>query len=164
MSDPADLTRPPTPPEKLRVDGTHLIFCTENQGLEEFGIPLEELQAAEENPNVDVRPKNAVKWFGEAGSLSAFLLGMTAWQAVLSLPEKGRCPFPQKQLKKLLAFFEPVGGPDVRIGAHRFGLVDRTNGIVAAYLYNTESLYVGSSRDAALEALEKKSRLDFESL
>ena len=78
------------PPEKLRVDGSHLIFCEENQGLEDFGIPLAEIATPAERPNptVDVRAKGKPKWFGEAGKLSAFLLGMTAWQVVWRCPRK----------------------------------------------------------------------------
>jgi hypothetical protein len=154
------------PPEKLRADATHLIFCEENQGLEDFGIPLAELATPAERPNptVDVRPKGHSKWFAEAGKLSAFLLGMTAWQVALALPEKARCPYPEDELKKLLAYFEPVGAPKVRLGGHRFGLVDRSRSIVAAYLHTTEMLYVGSSREDALEELEQKAGLDLESL
>src|SRR5690242_16746781 len=39
------------PPEKLRVEGDHLIFCEENQRLEDFGIPLAELAKPTERPN-----------------------------------------------------------------------------------------------------------------
>jgi hypothetical protein len=154
------------PPEKLRVDGSHLIFCEENQGLEDFGIPLAEIARPTERPNptVDVRSKGNPKWFCEAGNLSAFLLGMTAWQVVLALPEKARCPFPEDELKKLLAFFEPIGAPQVRLGGHRFGLVDRKNSIVATYFHTTEMLYVGSPREDVLDELEQKSGLDLESL
>jgi hypothetical protein len=154
------------PPEKLRADADHLIFCEENQGLEDFGIPLKELATPAERPNptVDVRPKADPKWFGEAGKLSAFLLGMTAWQVALALPEKARCPYPQDELKKLLPYFEPVGLPKVRLGGHRFGLVDRSHSIVAAYVHTTEMLYVGSPRENALEELEQRLGLDLESL
>lgn len=154
------------PPEKLRVDGDHLIFCEENQGLEDFGIPLGEIARPTERPNptVDVRSKINPKWFGEAGKLSAFLLGMTAWQVVLALPEKARCPYPEDDLKELLAFFEPAGEAKVRLGGHRFGLVDRKNSIVAIYFHTTEMLYVGSSREGVLDEFEEKSGLDLESL
>lgn len=152
------------PPEKLRVDGEHLIFCEENQGLEDFGLPLEAVRAAEPNPRVDVRPKRAPRWTVEASALSAFLLGMTAWQVVLSLPEKARCPFPERELQKLRAFFEAVGAAEVRLGGHRFGLVDRKNSIVAAYLHNTETLYVGSPREDVLDQLEQQAGLELESL
>jgi hypothetical protein len=154
------------PPEKLRADASHLIFCEENQGLEDFGIPLAELAAPAERPNptVDVRRKGESRWFGEAGKLSAFLLGMTAWQVALSLPEKARCPYPEGDLKKLLPDFEAVGAPKVRLGTSRFGLVDRNRAIVAAYVHTTEMLYVGSPREDALEELERKLGLHLESL
>ncbi len=80
------------------------------------------------------------------------------------LPEKARCPYPEDELKKLLPDFEPVGAPKVRLGAHRFGLVDRSRSIVAAYVHTTEMLYVGSPREDVLEELEQRLGLDFDSL
>jgi hypothetical protein len=152
------------PPEQLRVDGDHLIFCGENQGLESFGIPLEALKAGKPNPAVDVRRMNASRWTNEASALTAFLLGMTAWQVALALPEKARCPYPEADLKKLLPYFEPVGAPIVRLGGDRTALVDRTRSIVAAYVHITEMLYLGSPREDVLEELEQKLGLEFESL
>jgi len=155
------------PPDKLHVDCEHLIFCKERQGLEDFGIALADIAALAERPNppVDVRPKGRSEWLlGEEGNLSAFLLGMTAWQVALMLPEKARCSVPEKDLKKLLAFFEPVGAPDVRLGSSRFGLVDRKNSIVAAYFCPDEMLYVGTPREDVLDKLERRARLDLESL
>ena len=152
------------PPEKLRVDDDHLIFCGENQGLESFGLRLDSLQAGRPNPPVDVRADGNPKWFGEAGKLSAFLLGMTAWQVVLALPEKARCPYPENDLKKLLPRFEPVGDPKVRLGGQYFGLVDRSHSIVAAYVHTSQMLYVGSPREDVLDELEQQLGLDLESL
>jgi hypothetical protein len=152
------------PPDKLRVDDDHLIFCGENQGLEGFGIPLESLKAGKPNPAVDVRRLNATRWTNEASALTAFLLGMTAWQVALALPEKARCPYPETDLKKLLPYFEPVGAPKVRLGGDRTALVDRGRSIVAAYVHITEMLYLGSPREDVLEELEQKLGLDFESL
>jgi hypothetical protein len=154
------------PLDKLRVDGDHLIFCEENQGLEDFGILLEELRKPTEwpNPSVGVRRKKARRWMLEASSLSAFLVGMAAWQAVLSMPETARCDLPRKRLEKKLASFEPVGAQDEQLCGPRCALVDRKNAIVAAYLYNTEQLYVGSVHDTAFDELEERSGLDLESL
>jgi hypothetical protein len=152
------------PPDKLRVDDGHLIFCGENQGLEGFGIPLDALKAGRPNPGVHVKPANGSRWTSEASALTAFLLGMTAWQVALALPEKARCPYPEKELKKLLPFFEPVGAPNVRLGGHRTALVDRSRSIVGAYVHITEMLYVGSPREDVLEELEQKLGLDFDSL
>jgi hypothetical protein len=154
------------PPEKLRIDGDHLIFCAEDQGLEDYGIPLDQLAKPAEfpNPSVRMRPQGRQMWGMEASATSAFLLGMGAWQAVLALDETARCKLPRKQLKQLLAFFEPVGDTDVRVGGPYWGLVDRKNAIVAAYVLSTEMLYVGSASDTALEELAEKSGLDFESL
>jgi hypothetical protein len=154
------------PPEKLRVDGEQLIFCEENEGLEDFGISLEALAALAErpNPSVHVRRQGELRWFAEAGNVSAFLLGMEAWQVVLSLPEKTRCNMQSNELKGLLAFFEPVGGPKVRLGSQYFGMVDRKNAIVAAYMHTSETLYVGSARANALDELKNKSQLNFEPL
>jgi hypothetical protein len=153
-------------PEKLRVDGDHLIFCEENQGLEDFGIPLARLARLAESPNpsVDLRRLHETRWFCEAGKLSAFLLGMMAWQVALALPEKARCPYPENELKKLVAFFEPVGEPKVRLGAQFFGLVDRKHSIVAAYLHTSEMLYVGSPLEDVLDELEQKAGLELDSL
>ncbi len=153
-------------PDKLRVESDHLIFCEENQGIASYGIPLAELRelAKAPNPSVAAKAVNQPKWFSESSSLSAFLLGLGAWQALLSEPEKARCELPQKQLKTLRAFFEPVGTPEVRLGGDRIGLVDRKNSIVAAYLYNSETLYVGSPLEDALDELEKRSGLELESL
>jgi hypothetical protein len=152
------------PPEKLWVDDDHLIFCGENQGLESFGISLEPLHAGRPNPPVQARSEKNPKWFGEAGKLSAFLLGMTAWNVVLALPEKARCPYPEDDLKKLLPRFEPVGEPKVRLGAQYFGLVDRSHSIIAAYVHTSQMLYVGSPREDALEELEQTLGLDLDSL
>jgi len=153
------------PPEKLRVHGDHLIFCEERQGLEDFGIALADIAANQPNPPVDVRPKGRSDWLvGEEGKLSAFLLGMTAWQVALMLPEKARCAFPQKNLKKLLKFFEPVGAADVRVGSSRFALVDRKHSIVAAYFHTDEMLYVGTPDEDVLDELEERAKLDFDSL
>ena len=154
------------PPEKLRIDGEHLIFCAENQGLQDYGMPIEELRKGTEDPNptVRLRRKGASRWTVEASELSAFLLGTTAWQAVLSLPEKARCEFPEDDLPKLLAFFEPVGEPDVRLGGDMFALVNRQRAVVAAYIHTSETLYVGSSDETVLEELEEKLQLDFDSL
>ena len=52
----------------------------------------------------------------------------------------------------------------MRLGGHRFGLVDRKHSIVAAYVHTTEMLYVGSPREDVLDELEQKSGLEFESL
>jgi len=153
-------------PEKLRVERDHLIFCEENQGLALYGIPLEELGKLAEtsNPSVDMNPTAGTKWFCESSSLSAYLLGLGAWQALLSVPEKARSEFPRKELKTLKAFFEPVGTPDVRLGADWIALVDRKNSIVAAYLYHSEMLYVGSPLDDALDEFEERSGLVLDSL
>jgi len=152
------------PPEKLRVDADHLIFCEENQGLEDFGIPLESLQAARPDPQVDVRPLHARSWTVEAPALSAFMLGMTAWQVLLALPEKARCLFPQDELNKLLALFEPVGAPQAQFEGPRFALVDRRSSIVAAYEYTSGMLYVGSPLEDVLDELGQKAGLDLDSL
>jgi len=155
------------PPEKLRVDGDHLIFCEERQGLEDIGIALADIAALAERPNppVAVRPKGRSEWLaGEEGPLAAFLLGMTAWQVALMLPEKARCPVPASDLARLLAFFEPVGASNVRGGSSRFGLVDRKHSLVAAYLRTDEMLYVGTPREDVLEDLEQRAELDLESL
>jgi hypothetical protein len=155
------------PPEKLRVDGNHLIFCEERQGLEDFGIALADIAALGERPNppVNVRPQGRGEWLvAEEGTLSAFLLGMTAWQVALMLPERARCPLPERDLPRLLAFFEPVGTPRMRVGSSRFGLVDRKRSIVAAYFCADEVLYVGTPHEDALEKLAKKSGLELESL
>jgi len=152
------------PPEKLRVDDDHLIFCGENQGLESFGISLEPLRAGRPNPPVQVRSEKNPKWFGESGKLSAFLLGMTAWNVVLALPEKARCPYPEDDLPKLLPRFEPVGEPKVRLGSQYFGLVDRSHSIVAAYVHTSQMLYVGSPREDVLDELEQALGLDLDSL
>jgi len=152
------------PPEKLRVDDDHLIFCGENQGLEGFGIPLEAVKAGKPNPGVHVRQMHGSRWTSEASALTAFLLGMTAWQVALALPEKARCPYPEKELKKLLSDFEAVGAPKVRLGGHRTALVDRNRSVVAAYVHITEMLYLGSPREDVLEELEQKLGLDFDSL
>ncbi|MEP7245259.1 MAG: hypothetical protein ABI885_16505 [Gammaproteobacteria bacterium] len=153
-------------PEKLRSESAHLIFCEEDQGLEDFGIPLGELAnlATVPNPSVAVKARKAREWFSESSSLSAFLLGVGVWQAILALPEKARCKMPKTELKKVAAFFQPLGAPDVRLGGHRIGLVDRKNSLLATYHYNTDLLYVGSPREDAIEALEKRSGLDFDSL
>src|SRR4051794_39841192 len=52
-------------PEKLRVEGDHLIFCEEDQGTEDYGIPLSGL-ANFPNPGVDVKARNAREWFSES--------------------------------------------------------------------------------------------------
>ena len=154
------------PPEELRVDGEHLVFCRESEGQEDFGLKLSTLATLDirPNPSVDVRQQGKDRWFCEAGAVSAFLLGMEAWQVVLSLPHKARCDMRNKELKGLLAFFEPVGGPKVRLGSQYFGLVDRKNGIVAAFMETSETLYVGSARTGALEELAKKSQMTFEAI
>jgi hypothetical protein len=152
------------PPEKLRLDDEHLIFCGENQGLESFGISLEPLRAGRPNPPVRVRSEKTPQWTVEAGKLTAFLLGMTAWNVVLALPEKARCPYPEDQLKKLLPRFEPVGEPKVRLGSQYFGLVDRSNSIIAAYVHTSEMLYVGSPREDVLDDLEQWLELELDSL
>jgi hypothetical protein len=152
------------PPEKLRLDADHLIFCEENQGLEDFAISLESLRAARPDPQVNIRPMHARSWTVEAPALSAFMLGMTAWQVLLALPEKARCPFPQDELNKLLALFEPVGTPQAPFAGPRFGLVDRRSSIVAAYEYTSGMLYVGSPLEDVLEEWEQKAGLDLESL
>ena len=155
------------PPEKLRVDDNHLIFCEERQGQEDFGIALANIAALGERPNppVNVRPKGRVEWLvAEEGTLSAFLLGMTAWQVALMLPERARCPVPEVDLPKLLAFFEPVGAPLMRVGASRFGLIDRKRSIVAAYCCADEVLYLGTPHEDLLEKLEQKAGLELESL
>jgi hypothetical protein len=155
------------PPEQLRVDGDHLIFCEQRQGLEDFGMALAAIGSLAEasNPPVDVRPKGKSVWLlGEEGRLSAFLLGMTAWQVALMLPEKARCALPRGELKKLLEFFAPVGAPKVRVGSSRFGLVDRQRSIVAAYCHTDEMLYVGTPHEDVLEALAEQAELDLDSL
>ena len=154
------------PPEKLRIDADHLIFCEEVQGLEDYGVALEKLARPAEYPNPPVlsRPKGEQRWGLEAARISAFLLGMAAWQAALALEEKARCELPRKQLKPLFAFFEPVGDTNLRVGGSCWGLVDRKNSIVAAYILGVEMLYVGSSNAAALGAFKEKSGLVFESL
>lgn len=155
------------PPEKLRVDGDHLIFCEQRQGLEDFGIALADIAslAGQSNPPVDVRPKGRSDWLlGEEGRLTAFLLGMTAWQVALMLPEKARCALPQNELQKLLEFFEPVGAPNVRVGSSRFGLVDRKRSIVAAYCHTDEMLYLGTPHEDVLDELGEQAELDLDSL
>jgi hypothetical protein len=155
------------PPEQLRMDGGHLIFCEQRQGLEEFGIAHADLASLSEqwNPPVNVRPKGRSDWLlGEEGKLSAFLLGMTAWQVALMLPEKARGALPQKELKRLQGFFEPVGAPDVRVGSSRFGLVDRKHSIVAAYYHTDEMLYVGTPHEDVLDELGEQAELDLDSL
>jgi hypothetical protein len=155
------------PPEQLRVDGGHLIFCEQRQGLEDFGIALADLASLSEqwNPPVDVRPKGRSDWLlGEEGKLSAFLLGMTAWQVALMQTETARCALPQKELKRLLDFFEPVGTPDVRVGSSRFGLLDRKRSIVAAYYHTDEMLYVGTAHEDVLDELGEQAKLDLNSL
>ncbi len=114
------------PPEQLRMAGGYLIFCEQRQGLEDFGIALADIHVLSEqsNPPVEVRPNSEVRWLRGEGELSAFLLGMTAWQSCAGCCLK-RAACSRKELKKLLDSFEPVGAADVRVGSSRFGLVDR---------------------------------------
>ncbi len=84
------------PPEKLRADGDHLIFCEENQGLEDSRFRSRRSQGL---PSGRTRPwtcghKGNTKWFGESGKLSAFLLGMTAWQGRSDAARESALPVP----------------------------------------------------------------------
>src|SRR5262249_53824041 len=113
----------------------------------EYGIPVRKLEDLGEDlrPSVNAKEKNAEKWFGESSSISAFLLGVSSFQAVRSAMEQARFKLPEKRLKEVVKFFEPVGEPEVRLGGHIIGFIDREHSIVAVYLYLSESLLVGSS-------------------
>ena len=152
-------------PEKLHVEGDHLIFCEENQGLEAYGIPLESLQATmQPDPQVDVRRMHAKSWAREAQSLSAFMLGLAAWQVLLAVPESARCPYPEDELAKLLQFFEPLGASPPQFEGPRFGFLDRRNSIIAAYEFSSGMLYLGSPLEDVLDELAENVGLDLDSL
>jgi hypothetical protein len=154
-------------PDQLRVEDGHLIFCGDKEGTAEYGIPVRKLEdlGAGMRPSVNAKKKNAEKWFSESGSISAFLLGAGSFQAVRSAAEQARFKLPGKRLKKVVKFFEPVGEPEVRLGGHIVGLVDREHSIVAVYLYLSEKLLIGSSVAGAVEAFAERSgfKLDWAS-
>jgi hypothetical protein len=156
-------------PDQLRVEGGHLIFCGDKEGTAEYGIPLRKLEdpGGGVRPSVNAKEKNAEKWFSESGSISAFLLGVGSFQAVLSMDDSARFELPEKRLKKIEKFFERLGEPEVRSGAQMVGFVDRQHSIVATYMYNSrlydpETFWVGSSADGALEAFEELSGFELD--
>jgi hypothetical protein len=151
-------------PDKLRLDGQYLVFCEENQSTAQWGINRDML-AQFPNPRVEGRATNANKWFSESSKLSAFLLAIGAWQAIHALPEKACCELPEKKLtEKIEPLLEYIGEKKLRSGALRIGLIDRANSILASYLYSAEMLYVGSPIEGAIQGLEKRSGLEFDSL
>jgi hypothetical protein len=155
-------------PEQLRVEDGHLIFCEENQGIEEYGIPAQDLEEfGEFHPRVQAKSVNAEEWHSESGSISAFLLGVGSFQAVLSMNNSARIELPVKRLKKMEKFFEPVGEPEVRSGGQIVGFVDRERSIVATYIYDShlydpEMFWIGSSVEGALETFEERSGFDLD--
>lgn len=151
------------PPEKLRIEGDYLVFCEESQGGAVWGIHRNNLLTLP-NPRVEGKAGNAHKWFSESSKLSAFLLGIGAWQALLSQEETARCELPEKQLKKIEAQFDYIGERSVRLGGHRVGLIyrDAAAPLIAAYLFNSEMLYVGTPEEGLIERIEELSGLDFE--
>jgi hypothetical protein len=148
-------------PEHLRVEGQYLVFCEENEWPAQWGIKLDDL-AKFPNPRVVGRRDNTQKWFGESSKLSAFLLGVGCWQAIMSIQERARCKLPEKQLSKIEKQFEYIGDRSVRLGALRIGFVDRSNSTLATYLFITQTLYVGASVEGAIKELEKHSGLKFD--
>jgi cell wall assembly regulator SMI1 len=155
-------------PDDLRVEDGHLIFCEENQGIEEYGVPLQDLEELVAfHPRVQAKSVNTKEWRAESGSISAFLLGVGSFQAVLSMDNSARFELPGKRLKKIEKFFEPVGEHEVRSGSQMVGFVDPRHFIIATYMYNPslydpETFWVGSSADDALEAFEKRSGFELD--
>jgi cell wall assembly regulator SMI1 len=151
-------------PDQLRVEDGHLIFCAEKDGTAEYGIPVRKLEdlGATIRPSVNAKKKNAEKWFSESGSISAFLLGVGSFQAVRSAMEQARFKLPEKRLKEVVKFFEPVGEPEVRLGGHIIGLIDREHSIVAVYLHLSERLLVGSSGAGEVKAFAERSGFKLE--
>lgn len=146
--------------EELRIHSGYLVFCEENQGLAEWGIRLDELTSA--NPAVVGRATDDDQWFTESSKLSAFLINVGCWQAIMSLGEKARCELPEKELSGVEKLFEPIGDDHLRLGGNQASFVDRTNSILATYLYVPEMIYVGTPDEDAIEELETRSGLDFD--
>ncbi|WP_437339601.1 SMI1/KNR4 family protein [Sorangium sp. So ce394] len=150
------------PPDKLRLAGDCLVFCEENQYLAEWGI--QPADGASPNPRVSGRARNTETWYSEASKLSGFLIHVATWQAVMSLPERSRCELPEKKLKTLEPSLEHIGEKQLRSGGHRVSFIDRHNRLLATYLYNSETLYVGATRPEALEAFEARCGLALDAL
>ena len=150
-------------PEKLRLEGDYLVFCEEHQGTAVWGIHRNNLLTLP-NPRVEGKASNAQKWFSESSKLSAFLLALGAWQALLSQEEKARCELPEKQLKKIDPLFDYIGERSLRLGGHRVGLIyrDASRPLIASYLFNSEMLYVGTPQEGLIEHIEELAGLDFE--
>ncbi|KYF78312.1 hypothetical protein BE17_53355 [Sorangium cellulosum] len=150
------------PPDKLRLAGDCLVFCEENQYVAEWGIQAAD--RASPNPRVSGRARNTEKWYSEASRLSGFLIHVATWQAVISMPECSRCELPEKELKALEPLLEYIGDKKLRSGGHRISFIDRTNALLATYLHNSETLYVGAARPEALEDFEARCGLELENL
>ncbi|XYI02729.1 SMI1/KNR4 family protein [Sorangium sp. So ce1128] len=150
------------PPDELRLAGDCLIFCEENQYVAEWGIQAADRGFA--NPRVSGRARNTETWYSEASRLSGFLIHVATWQAVISMPECSRCELPEKNLKALEPLLEYIGDKKLRSGGHRISFIDRSNALLATYLYNSGTLYVGAARPEALEAFEARCGLELDAL
>ena len=73
--------------DELEIDGEHLIFMEENQGVVSWGIPLASLH--EPNPAVWQRNNTPpVEWFPEEKDALGLLVSMWDWYVEMGLLER----------------------------------------------------------------------------
>ena len=144
---------------ELELRDGHLVICRENQGGARWA--LEEASLDQPNPRVRGRAGRR-SWQTESSRLSAFLINLVCWQAIMSMPETARTRLAEEDLDDVLGSLTFLGDKAVRSGAFRVSFAGHDERMLATYLYNTGQLYVGAANPEVLERFEKVSNLELD--
>jgi hypothetical protein len=148
------------PLSDLIIKDDALVFCEENQGLAEWGIQLININLP--NPQVSGRNAGRTRWVHQSLQTTSYLINLACWQAVMAQAEVAQCSLKKSELHIIENHFEYIGNIDVRSGDDGRSFVDKDNKILAVFRYLPELLYVGTSQEGALDALEERSGLVFD--
>ncbi len=148
------------PLSDLIIKDEALVFCEENQGLAEWGIQLININLP--NPQVSGRNAGRTRWVHQSLQTTSYLINLACWQAVMTQAEVAQCSLKKSELHIIENHFDYIGDIDVRSGDDGRSFVDKDNKILAVFRYLPELLYVGTSQEGALEALEQRSGLVFD--
>lgn len=137
-------------PHTLARQNGALRFCDENQVVVFWSV-LEANLRLEDPPVHQGNPEEKV-WYEDCRSLRSFLVNMTCWQLICSMPSAAVCGTSPKELRALRARLHPLTRPeDYEVQS----FIDEPHGLLACLVSSAGEMHLAGKTDDDLERLAR---------
>ncbi len=137
--------------DALRCEGDALILCRGHQSQAAWAIPS--LQLHEADPPVVQRDHDSAPWRSHSNACSLFLVNMTCWQLVNSMPSMGSTDIGIGTVSRLRKRLRVVGAA---FGCDMMSFVNAGRGLLGCALLEQNRLYLSARDDDSLRHLESE--------